>query len=144
MLGLTFDKLLVIGVIAVFLLGPERLPQLAGQLARFVRLLKGMSETAKGRMQEELGEEFSDIDWKRLDPRQYDPRRIIRDALLEEPPAPSLTEVIAQTERAEAEQAAALHADTQPAVRGRSELSEPSAAEREPRIEDRQRPRPGD
>ena len=33
---------------------------------------------------EDLGPEVADIDWKTLDPRQYDPRKIIRDALAEE------------------------------------------------------------
>ena len=82
--GLTFDKLLIIGIIAVFLLGPERLPYYASQLARLVRNLRTMADGAKNRMREEMGPDFDDIDWKKLDPRQYDPRRIIRDALLEE------------------------------------------------------------
>ncbi len=90
--GLTFDKLLIIGIIAVFLLGPERLPYYASQLARLVRSLRGMANGAKDRMREEMGPDFDDIDWKKLDPRQYDPRRIIRDALIEddEPPKPTV------------------------------------------------------
>jgi sec-independent protein translocase protein TatB len=38
-------------------------------------------------MREELGPDFDDMDWKKLDPRQYDPRRIIREALQESPEA---------------------------------------------------------
>ncbi len=85
--GLTFDKLLIIGIIAVFLLGPERLPHYASQLARLVKSLRGMANGAKERMREEMGPDFDDIDWKKLDPRQYDPRRIIREALLDDEPA---------------------------------------------------------
>lgn len=85
MFGLTFDKLLVIGVLALFLLGPERLPQYAAGLARLVKSIRRMASGAKDRMREEMGDEFDDVDWRKLDPRQYDPRRIIRDALLEEP-----------------------------------------------------------
>ncbi|TAL40839.1 MAG: Sec-independent protein translocase TatB [Salinibacterium sp.] len=85
--GLTFDKLLIIGVIALILLGPERLPHYAAQLARLVRSLRALAVGAKERMREEMGPDFDDIDWKQLDPRQYDPRRIIREALLEEPTA---------------------------------------------------------
>lgn len=84
MFGLTFDKLLVIGVIAVFLLGPERIPHYAAQLGRLVRSLRGMANGAKERLREEMGPDFDDVDWKKLDPRQYDPRRIIREALLED------------------------------------------------------------
>ncbi len=33
-----------------------------------------------------MGPEFDDLDWKKLDPRQYDPRRIIREALTDDEP----------------------------------------------------------
>jgi sec-independent protein translocase protein TatB len=83
--GLTFDKLLVIGVLAVFLLGPERLPGYASKLAQLVRSLRDMANGAKARMRDEMGPEFDEVEWQKLDPRQYDPRRIIRDALLDAP-----------------------------------------------------------
>jgi len=83
--GLTFEKLIIIAVIAVFLIGPDRLPGYAAQLARMVRGLRTMADGAKDRMREEMGPEFDEVDWKKLDPRQYDPRRIIREALLEDP-----------------------------------------------------------
>ena len=83
--GLTIDKFLVILVIAVFLLGPERIPHYAAQLGRLVRSVRDMADGAKERLREEMGPDFDDVDWKKLDPRQYDPRRIIREALLEDP-----------------------------------------------------------
>lgn len=95
MFGLTIDKLLIIGVVAVFLLGPERLPHYAAQLARFVKSAKRMADGAKDRMREEMGPDFDEVDWKKLDPRQYDPRRIIREALVDEPERP----VVAPTPR---------------------------------------------
>lgn len=82
--GLSFDKLLILGVIAVFVLGPERLPHYARQLARLVRNLRDLADGARDRMREEMGSDFDDVDWKKLDPRQYDPRRIIREALLDD------------------------------------------------------------
>jgi sec-independent protein translocase protein TatB len=89
--GLTFDKLIIIAVIAVFLIGPDRLPGYAAQLARLVRSLRAMADGAKDRMREEMGPEFDEVDWKKLDPRQYDPRRIIREALLEDPATTTAT-----------------------------------------------------
>ena len=86
--GLTFDKLLIIGVIAIFVIGPERLPQYAAGLARLVKSLRAMASSAKDRMREEMGPEYDDIDWQSLDPRRYDPRRIIREALLDDPMVP--------------------------------------------------------
>src|SRR3954464_4367093 len=85
MFGLTVEKLLIIGVIAAFLLGPERLPRLAQQLGELVRRLKTMTASAQDRLREQVGPEIDDIDWKKLDPRQYDPRRIIFDALQDDP-----------------------------------------------------------
>lgn len=91
MFGLSGEKLLILGLIAVFVLGPDRLPHYAAQLARLVKSLRRMAEGAKGQLQEELGEGYEDLDWKKLDPRQYDPRRIIREALAEgEAPASAL------------------------------------------------------
>src|SRR5215213_3588559 len=87
MMGLTFEKLLLIAVLAVVLLGPDRLPKYAAQLGRLVKQFKAFTDGAKVRMREEMGPEFDEVDWKKLDPRQYDPRRIIREALIDDTPA---------------------------------------------------------
>jgi sec-independent protein translocase protein TatB len=79
--GLSGEKLLILGLIAVFILGPDRLPHYAQQLAKFVKSVRRMAEGAKDQLSNEIGEE---LDWKKLDPRQYDPRRIIREALADE------------------------------------------------------------
>ena len=82
MFGINGSEFIVLLVVAAFVLGPERLPQYAAQLGRLVRELRRMAQGASHQMREELGPEFDDIDWRKLDPRQYDPRRIVRDALL--------------------------------------------------------------
>lgn len=84
--GLTIEKLLLIGIIAVFLIGPDRLPGYTAQFARLIKSLRDMARGAKDRMRDELGPDFDELEWKKLDPRQYDPRRIIRDALLDDTP----------------------------------------------------------
>ena len=104
--GLSFDKLLILGVIAVFVLGPERLPHYARQLARLVRNLRNLADGARDRMREEMGSDFDDVDWKKLDPRQYDPRRIIREALLDDAPETSAIKPVTQS--AFAQRAASL------------------------------------
>ncbi|AZS41106.1 Sec-independent protein translocase protein TatB [Microbacterium oxydans] len=83
--GLTFEKLLLIGLIAVLIIGPERLPRAAESFSRMVRKAGEYLRATKSRVREEMGPEIDDVDWRKLDPRQYDPRRIIRDALMEEP-----------------------------------------------------------
>jgi len=82
-----FEKFLVIGIIAVLVLGPQRLPTYAQKLADLVKAVRRFADTAKERMRDEMGPEFDEIEWQKLDPRQYDPRRIIRDALLDSGPS---------------------------------------------------------
>lgn len=84
-LGLTFDKLLLIGLLAVLLIGPDKLPMAAEKFGHLVRGIRDMANGARDRMREEMGPEFDEVDWQKLDPRQYDPRRIVREALLDDP-----------------------------------------------------------
>ena len=84
MFGINGAELIVLFVVALLVVGPERLPAYAEQLARWVRQLRRFVGTAKDRVATELGEDVGDVDWASLDPRRYDPRRIVRDALLED------------------------------------------------------------
>ncbi len=88
MFGLSTEKFVILVIIALFVLGPERLPHYAAQLAKLVKQLRRMVDGAKNQLADEMGDDFNDVDWRKLDPRQYDPRRIIRDALLDEPVRP--------------------------------------------------------
>ncbi|KIC57737.1 translocase [Microbacterium hominis] len=88
--GLDWDKLVLLLIVAALLVGPERLPQYAETLARFTVRAREWLSGAKTRVKEELGDDFDDVEWRRLDPRQYDPRRIIRDALLDDAPVPTV------------------------------------------------------
>src|SRR5699024_4672696 len=60
------------------------LPNYAEQLGQLARNLKKMATGATERVKEELGEEAEDLDLSQFDPRQYDPRRIVREALAED------------------------------------------------------------
>lgn len=80
MLGLTFEKLVVIALIAVVVIGPQRLPGYAERLAAFVRSVRDFAEAAKIRAEGELGVPLDGDQWS-AQLRQYDPRRIVRDAL---------------------------------------------------------------
>ena len=85
-MNITGWEFILLIVLAVVILGPERLPEYAAKLGRLVRQAKGMAESAKGQLREQMGPEFDDIDWRQYDPRQYDPRRIVREALLDDSP----------------------------------------------------------
>lgn len=84
MLGINGWELVIILVVAMLVIGPERLPAYAEQLGSLVRGGRDLLRNAKARVDDELGPEFNEVDWSRLDPRQYDPRRIVRDALLDD------------------------------------------------------------
>lgn len=87
MFGINGAEFIVLLVVAVVVIGPERLPRYAEQLGSFVRSARGYLKDAKARVDAEIGEEIGDVDWAKLDPRQYDPRRIVREALLDDEPA---------------------------------------------------------
>ena len=77
-------EFVILLVVAMFVIGPDRMPEYAAKLAKLVKQLRALSETAKVQLREQMGSEFDDVDWKQYDPRQYDPRRIVREALLDE------------------------------------------------------------
>lgn len=84
MFGINGGEFLILAVLAVLVLGPDKLPEYAQQLARLVKEVRRMATGAKEQLREEVGDEIADIDWRKLDPRQYDPRKIIKDALLDD------------------------------------------------------------
>ncbi|WP_237565350.1 twin-arginine translocase TatA/TatE family subunit [Ornithinimicrobium cavernae] len=81
MLNLSGGELMLLIVLALVILGPDKLPGYAAKLGQFVRSARDMAEGAKTHIREEMGPGFDDVDWSALDPRQYDPRRIVREAL---------------------------------------------------------------
>ncbi|GAA4031662.1 MULTISPECIES: sec-independent translocase [Arthrobacter] len=88
MIDISVEKVALLLIIAVLVLGPTKLPEYARKLGRIIRELRRMASGAQEKLRQELGPEFEDIDWRKMDPRQYDPRRIIREALLDEEPFP--------------------------------------------------------
>lgn len=76
-------EFIIVIIVAFVVIGPERLPHYLAKARSLVREAKKMADGAKGQLREQIGPEFDEIDWKAYDPRQYDPRRIVREALLE-------------------------------------------------------------
>lgn len=110
--GLSFEKIILIGVIAALIIGPDKLPQFAASFAQLLNKGRDMLKGARVRMRDEIGPEFDEVDWRKLDPRQYDPRRIVREAFIDDVPgAPGAAGQFA---------AAAGTGGTQTAVAGRT------------------------
>ncbi|OZC83674.1 preprotein translocase [Rhodococcus sp. 06-412-2C] len=102
MFGLTFEKLFLVAIIAGFVLGPSRLPGYAQQLGRAVRSVRQFVDTTRSAAEDEMGVPLRRSQWETMDVRQYDPRRIVADALRETDVAPSTEwpdEVLAEADR---------------------------------------------
>ncbi len=81
MFDINGSEFLVIAVIAVILVGPDRLPEYVRGLRALVKRARVAVRDGQSALRTEFGD---DVDWQRLDPRQYDPRTIVRDALFED------------------------------------------------------------
>jgi sec-independent protein translocase protein TatB len=101
-------ELVVLAIVGLVVLGPDKLPGLARDAARMIRTLRDLATGAREQLRDELGPEFADVDLRNLNPRhaiskvllgdefadvdlrKYDPRRFdakqaARDFLDEEP-----------------------------------------------------------
>lgn len=81
MFGLTFEKLFLVAIIAGFVLGPQRLPGYAHQLTRAVRSVRHFVDTTRTAAEADMGVPLRRSEWESMNLRQYDPRRIVSDAL---------------------------------------------------------------
>jgi sec-independent protein translocase protein TatB len=64
-------NLLVLGVLALIIFGPDQLPKMASQAGRALRDLRRIAESAKADLQEGLGPEFRDFDIADLHPKNF-------------------------------------------------------------------------
>ncbi|WP_062461517.1 twin-arginine translocase TatA/TatE family subunit [Demequina soli] len=83
MFDINGGEFLILVLVAVIVIGPERMPEYAKQLRSLVVRGRDMLQEGKAAIKNEVGDE---VDWNQLDPRQYDPRRIVREALNEPSP----------------------------------------------------------
>lgn len=81
-------EFLVLAVVAIFVFGPDRLPEVARQAGRFLRQVREMVNSARSQITEELGPEFADYDLKDMNPRTL-VRKHLLDDLDDEDEAPT-------------------------------------------------------
>jgi sec-independent protein translocase protein TatB len=62
-------ELLALAVLALLVLGPEKLPEYAAEAARFIRQLRKMANEARTEVTRELGPELEGLDLRDLNPR---------------------------------------------------------------------------
>jgi len=88
MFGLTLEKLFVISILAAAIIGPQRLPLYTQKAAKLISQFKAFISTTRERAEAEIGVPLDPQKWEKLDLKQYDPRRIVREALVA-PAAPA-------------------------------------------------------
>lgn len=79
MFGIGFSELVIILVIALVVVGPERLPGLARQAGQFVRQLRNMYNQVREQARAELGPDFDEFERNLHELRALDPRQQLRD-----------------------------------------------------------------
>lgn len=84
MFDIGLAEMAVIAFVAILVFGPERLPEMARQLGRFLAQMRRMANSARDDLREELGPEFADLELRDLDPRTIVRRHIV-EAMEDEP-----------------------------------------------------------
>ena len=71
-------ELLALAVLALLVLGPEKLPRYAAEAARFLRQVRSLASDARAEVRRELGPELDGLDL-----REINPRALLRKHVLE-------------------------------------------------------------
>ena len=75
-----WGEIAVLALAALFIFGPERLPDVARESAAGLKRLRGAMGSVRGDLHESLGEDLGRL--RDLDLRQYEPRELVRRHLL--------------------------------------------------------------
>ncbi|MEU7279752.1 sec-independent translocase [Streptomyces sp. NPDC045431] len=77
-------ELVALVVLAVLIFGPEKLPKVIQDAARFIRKIRSFSENAKQDIRSELGPEFKDFDFEDLNPKTFIRKQLTENEDLKE------------------------------------------------------------
>lgn len=70
-------EFLTLIVMAILLFGPDKLPKMIQDVARFIQKVRAYSENAKRDIRAELGPEFKDFEFQDLNPRTFAKKHLI-------------------------------------------------------------------
>ncbi|TDC15295.1 Sec-independent protein translocase subunit TatB [Streptomyces sp. 8K308] len=70
-------EFLTLIVLAILVFGPEKLPKMIQDAARFLRKIREFSDSAKRDIREELGPEFKDFEFEDLNPRTFAKKHLL-------------------------------------------------------------------
>ncbi|KQS68918.1 twin-arginine translocase TatA/TatE family subunit [Modestobacter sp. Leaf380] len=81
-----WGEIIVLGLAALFIFGPERLPSLAKDAANGLKRVREAVTGVRGQLHDSLGEDFDQL--RDLDLRQYNPKTFLRQQLMGEDESP--------------------------------------------------------
>lgn len=81
-----WPEIIVLGLAALFIFGPERLPTLARDAANGLKRVREAVTGVRGQLHDSLGEDFDQL--RDLDLRQYNPKTFLRQQLMGEDESP--------------------------------------------------------
>lgn len=88
MFDIGLPEFLVLAIVAVFVFGPDKLPEVARQAARLLHSARRTIDAARAQVTDELGPEFADLDLRDLDPRSFVKKHLFDELESDEPGRP--------------------------------------------------------
>jgi sec-independent protein translocase protein TatB len=88
MFDIGLPEFMVLALVAVFVFGPDRLPEVARQAAKMVKTLQRMVANTRAQLAEEIGPELANLDLRDLNPRTLVQKHILDDLDDETPQRP--------------------------------------------------------
>ena len=84
-------EIIGLAILGLILVGPDRMPSMAADAARFLNKLKKMAQSATNELKENLGPGYEDLQVTDLNPKKFI-KKTIGDAMeqAEKKPAPKL------------------------------------------------------
>jgi sec-independent protein translocase protein TatB len=74
-----WGEIALLVIVALFVFGPEKLPQVAQEAGRMIRGLRKMARDFSDDVKKELGPEFQDLDLEDLNPRTFVRKRLLSE-----------------------------------------------------------------
>ncbi|HMQ36144.1 MAG TPA: sec-independent translocase [Micropruina sp.] len=74
------SEIILLLVLAIILFGPEKLPELARKTARVLHYVRRIANDAQGRLRQELGPEYADLQLSDLNPKAFIAKHLGPDA----------------------------------------------------------------
>ncbi len=87
MFDVGLPEMLVLLLVAVFIFGPDKLPDIARQAGKMLRQAKQMVASARAQVSSELGPEYANLNFDDLNPRNLVHKHILSDLEDDDEPA---------------------------------------------------------